>query len=41
MEDGSRHDWLEGPVPWLSLLAYIDYTTGEVAWLRTAARVGG
>lgn len=30
--DGSRHDWLEGRGPWLSLLAYIDDATGEVPW---------
>jgi transposase len=30
--DGSRHDWLEGRGPWLSLLAYIDDATGEVVW---------
>lgn len=30
--DGSRHDWLEGRGPWLSLLAYIDDATGEVLW---------
>jgi transposase len=30
--DGSRHDWLEGRGPWLSLLAYLDDATGEVAW---------
>jgi predicted RNA-binding protein with RPS1 domain len=29
---GSRHDWLEGRGPWLSLLAYIDDATGEVPW---------
>lgn len=30
--DGSRHDWLEGRGPWLSLLAYIDDATGAVPW---------
>lgn len=30
--DGSRHDWLEGRGPWLSLLAYIDDASGEVPW---------
>jgi transposase len=30
--DGSRHDWLEGRGPYLSLLAYIDDATGEVPW---------
>jgi transposase len=30
--DGSRHAWLEGRGPWLSLLAYIDDATGEVPW---------
>jgi hypothetical protein len=30
--DGSRHDWLEGRGPLLSLLAYIDDATGEVPW---------
>lgn len=30
--DGSRHDWLEGRGPWLSLLGYIDDATGEVPW---------
>lgn len=30
--DGSRHDWLEGRGPWLSLLAYIDDATSEVLW---------
>lgn len=28
--DGSRHDWLEGRGPWLSLIAYIDDATNEV-----------
>jgi hypothetical protein len=28
--DGSRHDWLEGRGPWLTLIAYIDDATGEV-----------
>lgn len=28
--DGSRHDWLEGRGPWLSLIAYIDDATSEV-----------
>jgi len=30
--DGSRHDWLEGRGPQLSLLAYLDDATGEVLW---------
>ncbi|NIP85577.1 MAG: ISNCY family transposase, partial [Planctomycetales bacterium] len=30
--DGSRHDWLEGRGPWLSLLAFIDDACGEVPW---------
>jgi hypothetical protein len=30
--DGSRHDWLEGRGPCLSLLAYIDDATGVVPW---------
>jgi transposase len=29
--DGSRHDWLEGRGPWLSLIAYIDDATNQVA----------
>jgi transposase len=29
--DGSRHDWLEGRGPWLSLIAYIDDATNEVS----------
>jgi transposase len=28
--DGSRHDWLEGRGPWLTLIAYIDDATSEV-----------
>jgi transposase len=28
--DGSRHDWLEGRGPWLTLVGYIDDATGEV-----------
>jgi transposase len=28
--DGSRHDWLEGRGPWLTLIAYIDDATNEV-----------
>ena len=28
--DGSRHDWLEGRGPWLSLIGAIDDTTGKV-----------
>ena len=28
--DGSRHDWLEGRGPWLTLIAFIDDATGEV-----------
>jgi transposase len=30
--DGSRHDWLEGRGPKLSLIAAIDDATGEVPW---------
>lgn len=30
--DGSRHDWLEGRGPFLSLLGAIDDATGEVPW---------
>jgi len=29
--DGSRHDWLEGRGPWLSLIAYIDDATNELS----------
>jgi hypothetical protein len=29
--DGSRHDWLEGRGPWLTLIAYIDDATNEVS----------
>ena len=29
--DGSRHDWLEGRGPWLSLIAYIDDATNQVS----------
>jgi transposase len=28
--DGSRHDWLEGRGPWLTLVGYIDDATGTV-----------
>jgi transposase len=28
--DGSRHDWLEGRGPWLTLIAYMDDATNEV-----------
>lgn len=28
--DGSRHDWLEGRGPWLTLIGYIDDATNEV-----------
>jgi transposase len=28
--DGSRHDWLEGRGPWLTLIAYIDDATNQV-----------
>jgi transposase len=28
--DGSRHDWLEGRGPWVTLIAYIDDATNEV-----------
>ena len=28
--DGSRHDWLEGRGPWLTLIAYIDDASNEV-----------
>jgi transposase len=28
--DGSRHDWLEGRGPWLTLLGYIDDASGEL-----------
>lgn len=30
--DGSRHDWLEGRGPWLTLHAAIDDATNEVPW---------
>ena len=30
--DGSRHDWLEGRGPWLTLHAAIDDATSEVVW---------
>ncbi|HKV30800.1 MAG TPA: ISNCY family transposase [Candidatus Dormibacteraeota bacterium] len=30
--DGSRHDWLEGRGPWLSLVGAIDDATGLVPW---------
>jgi hypothetical protein len=29
--DGSRHDWLEGRGPWITLIAYIDDATNEVS----------
>lgn len=29
--DGSRHDWLEGRGPWLTLIAYIDDATNRVS----------
>lgn len=29
--DGSRHNWLEGRGPWLTLIAYIDDATNEVS----------
>lgn len=29
--DGSRHDWLEGRGPWLTLVGYIDDASGEVS----------
>jgi transposase len=29
--DGSRHDWLEGRGPWLTLIAYIDDASNEVS----------
>lgn len=29
--DGSRHDWLEGRGPWLTLIAYIDDANNEVS----------
>jgi transposase len=29
--DGSRHDWLEGRGPWLTLIAYIDDATNELS----------
>ena len=32
--DGSRHDWLEGRGPWLTLVAYIDNATSEVLTRR-------
>jgi len=28
--DGSRHDWLQGRGPWLSLIGAIDDATGRV-----------
>ena len=28
--DGSRHDWLEGRGPYLTLIGYIDDATGEL-----------
>jgi transposase len=30
--DGSRHDWLEGRGPWLTLVAMIDDANNEVPW---------
>ena len=30
--DGSRHDWLEGRAPWLSLIGAIDDATGKVPY---------
>ena len=30
--DASRHDWLEGRGPWLSLVGGIDDATGQVPW---------
>jgi len=30
--DGSRHDWLEGRGPWLSLIGAIDDATGKVTF---------
>ena len=30
--DGSKHDWLEGRGPWLTLHAAIDDATNEVPW---------
>lgn len=30
--DGSKHDWLEGRGPWLTLRATIDDATNEVPW---------
>jgi transposase len=30
--DGSRHDWLEGRGPWMSLIGAIDDATGEVLY---------
>ena len=30
--DGSRHDWLEGRGPWLSLLLAVDDATGTVPY---------
>lgn len=30
--DGSKHDWLEGRGPWLTLHAAIDDATNDVAW---------
>ncbi len=32
--DGSRHDWLEGRGPWLTLVAAIDDATGHVPYAR-------
>jgi transposase len=32
--DASRHDWLEGRGPYLSLVGAIDDATGEVLWAR-------
>jgi len=30
--DGSRHDWLEGRGPWLTLVGAIDDATGKVPY---------
>jgi len=41
--DGSRHDWLEGRGPWLTLIAYIDDATNRVmgASFREEEDAGG
>jgi hypothetical protein len=36
--DGSRHDWLEGRGPWLTLVAAIDDATGQVPYARFRER---